>query len=115
MKIKQSKKNYKMKENTSKFLKCPKIGQIIKVYMNDKEFKFGKVVGIDHKEAIRYNDYNGQQHYKTNRKEINGEIVIERIPQSYKREIVLLKELNKTFLPLDSVDYCLYHYVCRFV
>lgn len=104
-----------MKESTSKFLKCPKIGQIVKVYLNEKQFKYGQVIGIDHKQTVRYNEYNGGTYYNTQRKEINGEVTIERTPQLYKREVVLLKELSKTFIPLGMVDYCLLHHVCKFV
>ena len=104
-----------MKESTSKFLKCPKIGQIVKVYLNDKQFKYGQVVGIDHKQTVRYNEYNGGTYYNTQRKEINGEVIIERTPRTFIREVVLLKELNKEQIQLNQIDFFFLHHVCRFV
>ena len=99
----------------NKFVKQPKIGQLVKVYIDDKQYKIGKVVGIDTKETVRYNDFNGGQFYNTQRKEINGEVVIERTPRTFIREVVLLKELNKEQIQLNQIDFFLLHHVCRFV
>ena len=99
----------------NKFVATPKIGQIVKVYIDDKHYKIGKVVGIDTKETVRYNDFNGGQFYNTQRKEINGEVIIERTPRTFIREVVLLKELNKEQIQLNQIDFFFLHHVCRFV
>ena len=93
-----------MKPQINKFVATPKIGQLVKVYVDDKQYKIGKVVGIDTKETVRYNDFNGGQFYNTQRKEINGEVVIERTPRTFIREVVLLKELNKEQIQLNQLN-----------
>ena len=51
----------------------------------------------------------------TQRKEINGEVIIERTPRTFIREVVLLKELNKEQIQLNQIDFFFLHHVCRFV